>query len=193
MGEGPPVLSLIEAMTRPRAAILVGLREAALSLPGVEERTVYDGFSREWTPAYYEGVRQLFHVHNFRAALRATMFVGIRTLKPFLLDSDRLTPELLQLVASGSGTRGTMQLKVPLDGCTNPCEMSHPSWSWCVVNGSMHRPEKATSRLVAAVATPHSIKSGLRPNRRASAWHFRWKVELPLGEGIWLNEYGNPF
>ena len=115
LGEGPPVLSLIEAMTRPRAAILVGLREAALSLPGVEERTVYDGFSREWTPAYYEGVRQLFHVHNFRAALRATMFVGIRTLKPFLLDSDRLTPELLQLVASGSGTRGTMQLKVPLE------------------------------------------------------------------------------
>ena len=112
---GPPVLSLIEGMTKPRAAILTGLREAALSLPGVEERTVYDGFCREWTPAYYEGGRQLFHVHNFRAALRATMFVGIRTLKPFLLDSDRVAPELMQLVASGSGSRGTMQLKVPLE------------------------------------------------------------------------------
>ena len=115
LGEGPLVLSLIEGMTKPRAAILTGLREAALSLPGVEERTVFDGFCREWTPAYYEGGRQLFHVHNFRAALRATMFVGIRTLKPFLLDSDRLAPELLQLVASGSGGRGTMQLKVPLE------------------------------------------------------------------------------
>lgn len=113
--EGPPVLSLIEGMTKPRAAILTGLREAALSLSGVEERTVYDGFCREWTPAYYEGSRQLFHVHNFRAALRATMFVGIRTLKPFLLDSDHVAPELLQLVASGSGGRGTMQVKVPLE------------------------------------------------------------------------------
>ncbi len=115
LGEGPPVLSLIEGMTKPRATILTGLREAALALPGVEERTVYDGFCREWTPAYYEGGRQLFHVHNFRAALRATMFVGIRTLKPFLLDSDGVAPELLQLVASGSGSRGTMQLKVPLE------------------------------------------------------------------------------
>jgi len=115
LGEGPPVLSLIEGMTKPRAAILTGLRGAALALPGVEERTVYDGFCREWTPAYYEGGRQLFHVHNFRAALRATMFVGIRTLKPFLLDSDGVAPELLQLVASGSGSRGTMQLKVPLE------------------------------------------------------------------------------
>ena len=115
LGEGPPVLSLIEGMTKPRAAILTVLREAALSLPGVEERTVYDGFCREWTPAYYEGGRQLFHVHNFRAALRATMFVGIRTLKPFLLDSDRVAPELMQLVASGGGSRGTMQLKVPLE------------------------------------------------------------------------------
>ena len=115
LGEGPPVLSLIEGMTKPRAAILAGLREAVLSLQGVEERTVFDGFCREWTPAYYEGGRQLFHVHNFRAALRATMFVGIRTLKPFLLDSDRLAPELLQLVASGSGSRGTIQVKVPLE------------------------------------------------------------------------------
>ena len=115
LGEGPPVLSLIEGMTKHRAAILADLREAVLSLPGVEERTVFDGFCREWTPAYYEGGRQLFHVHNFQAALRATMFVGIRTLKPFLLDSDRLAPELLQLVASGSGSKGTMQVKVPLE------------------------------------------------------------------------------
>ncbi len=115
LGEGPPVLSLIESMTKPRAAILTGLREAALSLPGVEERTVYDGFCREWTPAYYEGGRQLFHVHNFQAALRVTMFVGIRTLKPFLLDSNSVAPELVQLVASGSGSRGTLQLKVPLE------------------------------------------------------------------------------
>ena len=43
------------------------------------------------------------------------MFVGIRTLKPFLLDSDRVVPELLQMVASGSGSRGTMQVKVPLE------------------------------------------------------------------------------
>lgn len=115
LGEGPPVLSLIEGMTKPRAAILTCLREAALALPGVEERTVYDGFCREWTPAYYEGGRQLFHVHNFRAALRATMFVGVRTLKPFILDSDRVAPEIMELVASGSAGKGTMQVKVPLD------------------------------------------------------------------------------
>ena len=113
--EAPPVLALMADMTRPRAAIMARLREAVLSLPGVEERTLYDGFCREWTPAYYAGSRQLFHVHNFRSWLRATMFVGIRTLEPFLLESDQVAPELLELVAATSGNRATKMVKVPLD------------------------------------------------------------------------------
>ena len=111
----PSVLSIIAAMANQRRVAMSELRNLTLSLQGVEERTLFDHFCREWTPAYYLQRSQLFHVHNFRAALRATMFVGIRTLKPFLLDSDAVAPELLQLVASNSGGRGTMQLKVPLE------------------------------------------------------------------------------
>jgi hypothetical protein len=86
----------------------------ALSLPAVEERAVYDGFCREWTPAYYAGDRQLFHVHNFPSGLRATMFVGVRTLEPSILQADQVAPELRVLVATTSGPRGTKMVKVPL-------------------------------------------------------------------------------
>jgi hypothetical protein len=86
----------------------------ALSLQAVEERAVYDGFCREWTPAYYAGDRQLFHVHNFPTGLRATMFVGVRTLEPHILQADQVAPELRVLVATTSGPRGTKMVKVPL-------------------------------------------------------------------------------
>jgi len=76
---GPQVLDIIEAMEEPRGKLVAMLRDLALTLPDVEERTVYDGFCRHWTPAYYLGDRQLFHVHNFRSGLRATMFVGVNT------------------------------------------------------------------------------------------------------------------
>jgi hypothetical protein len=67
------------------------LREIVLSLGGVEERTLYDHFCREWTPAFYTRGTQLCHVHDFGADLRATMFVGMKTLEPFIMASDSLS------------------------------------------------------------------------------------------------------
>ena len=114
--EGPTVPNIIEAMERGRAALLGHLRDLALSMQGVNERTVYDGFCREWTPAYYLGARQLFHVHNFRSGLRATMFVGVNTLNPVILGAEEVAPEIRLMVAEASGGRGTKMVKVPL-GC----------------------------------------------------------------------------
>jgi hypothetical protein len=111
----PAVLDIINSLEAQRGALLRQLHDAALSLPGVEERALYDGFCREWTPAYYAGGHQLFHVHSFRAGLRATMFVGVRTLEPSILDSDEIEPELRLLVASTPGPRGTKAIKVHLD------------------------------------------------------------------------------
>jgi hypothetical protein len=112
---GPAVQDIIETLEEPRAALLATLRGMALSLPDVEERTVYDGFCRHWTPAYYLGDRQLFHVHNFRAGLRATMFVGINNLEPLILDSDQVASELRVRLAETSGNRGTKQFKVAIN------------------------------------------------------------------------------
>ena len=111
---GPTVVSIFEAAEEPRGVILAQLQRMALSLQAVEERAVYDGFCREWTPAYYAGDRQLFHVHNFPTGLRATMFVGVRTLEPSILEADQVAPELRVLVATTSGPRGTKMVKVPL-------------------------------------------------------------------------------
>ena len=87
----------------------------ALSLPGVEETTLYDGFCRHWTPAYYIGESQLFHVHNFRGGLRATVFSGGKKLLPVILDSSRVPQEYRdQLVKSYQG-RGIKQIKVSLN------------------------------------------------------------------------------
>ncbi len=110
---GPGVLSIIETMEEPRGALLAELRSMALSLPDVDERTLYDGFCRHWTPAYYLGGHQLFHVHNFRAGLRATVFVGGKKLEPLILDSDRVPLELRLQLAKSSGHRGK-QVKVAL-------------------------------------------------------------------------------
>lgn len=111
---GPEVPSIIAAMGEERGRALALLRDSAMALEGVEERVLYDGFCREWTPAYYVGPRQLFHVHNFRSGLRATMFVGENTLQPVLLDSREVPEEQRLMVASIRGSRGTKQVKVPL-------------------------------------------------------------------------------
>ena len=111
---GPEVPSIIAAMGEERGRALALLRDSAMALEGVEERVLYDGFCREWTPAYYVGPRQLFHVHNFRSGLRATMFVGENTLQPVLLDSREVPEEQRLMVASTRGSRGTQQVKVPL-------------------------------------------------------------------------------
>ena len=110
----PEVHGIIEAMDEERGRALACLREWVMALEGVEERVLYDGFCRQWTPAYYIGARQLFHVHNFRSGLRATMFVGEKTLQPVLLDSDDVPEEQRLMVDSTRGYRGTKQVKVPL-------------------------------------------------------------------------------
>ncbi len=80
---------------------------------------MYDGFCREWTPAYYVGDGQLFHVHFFASGVRGTTFIGVRTLEPLIVDSD--------------GTRGTKMVKVPL-GSTRDIvgfmELVRLKWKW---------------------------------------------------------------
>ena len=93
-GPAPHVLDIVETMEEPRAALVIMLREMALSLPDVVERTLYDGFCRHWTPAYYLRERQLFHVHNFKPGLRATIFVGANNLEPLILDCEQVAPDL---------------------------------------------------------------------------------------------------
>ena len=51
--------------------------------------------------------RQLCHIHNFRAGLRASMFVGVTTLEPIILDSDLVSVEVRNLLAETSPGRGT--------------------------------------------------------------------------------------
>ncbi len=78
-----------------------------MALPGAEEKAVYDDFCQEWTPAYYlEGTkarRQLFHVHDFPSGLRATMFVGVRTLEPVLLDAGPVPPRMKSAIRETGG------------------------------------------------------------------------------------------
>jgi hypothetical protein len=114
MQPGPTVLDIISLLDERDGGLLLQLRDLTLALEEVEERTLYDGFCREWTPAYYLGKAQLFHVHNFHSRLRATMFVGTRTLEPVILDSTQVPPKLRQLVAESPGQR-TKQVKVPID------------------------------------------------------------------------------
>lgn len=114
MQSGPTVLDIIALLDERDGEILLQLRESTLALEGVEERTLYDGFCREWTPAYYLGKGQLFHVHHFHSRLRATMFVGARTLEPVILDSPQVPLQLRQSVAETPGQR-TKQVKVPID------------------------------------------------------------------------------
>lgn len=113
-GSRPGVSSIIEIMEESRGGLMTGLRVSALSLPGVAERTLYDGFCRHWTPAYYLGDNQLFHVHDFRAGLRATVFVGGKKLEPLILESDRVPLELGLQLSKNSVSRGIRQVKVSL-------------------------------------------------------------------------------
>lgn len=112
--DSPTVQSVIEGMQEERAEIVSNLRDFTLALEGAEERTLYDSFCREWTPAYYARGKQLFHVHNFRAGIRATMFVGSRTLEPFILESGGLSSEMRLIVANTVVPRGTGMFRVPL-------------------------------------------------------------------------------
>ena len=50
---GPDVQEVIQGSEEPRRGLMTLLRDLALSLPGAEERNLYDGFCRDWTPAYH--------------------------------------------------------------------------------------------------------------------------------------------
>ncbi|HAL49464.1 MAG: hypothetical protein FI707_05495 [SAR202 cluster bacterium] len=112
--DSPTVLSVIDGMTKKRRALVMRLREIVLSLGGVEERTLYDHFCREWTPAFYTRGTQLCHVHDFGADLRATMFVGMKTLEPFIMASDGLSLENHRMVAETPAPRNTKELRMPI-------------------------------------------------------------------------------
>ena len=111
---GPAVSDLLRDMAPERAASVAQLRDVALEMSGVEERTLYDGFCREWTPAYYMGKRQLFHVHSFSSGLRATVFLGSTDWDPAIMEAFGVPPRLREQVASTAGGRGVRQIKVPL-------------------------------------------------------------------------------
>ena len=99
---GPDVQEVIQGSEEPRRGLMALLRDLALSLPGAEERNLYDGFCRDWTPAYHLNDRQLCHIHNFCAGLRVSMFVGVTTLEPIILDSDLVPVEVRNLLAQTS-------------------------------------------------------------------------------------------
>ena len=110
----PAVASIIEVMPERRGVLVSQLRDLTLSLQGVEERTLFDAFCCEWTPAYYLERSQLFHVHDFRSGLRVTMFMGANTLAPFILESGEVSPDMRLLVADISVPRGTGMLRMPM-------------------------------------------------------------------------------
>ena len=135
--DGPTVIDIIDALEPPQNNLLEALRDAALELAGAEERTVYDGFCREWTPAYYLGKSQLFHVHDFHGGLCATMFIGVRTLQPVILDSDEVSPDIRNHVAETSAGRGTKQVKFPLDSIDAIAAfMKLVGVKWAALNGN---------------------------------------------------------
>lgn len=49
----PIVAPVIGSMTGPDGRIMSLARDLSIALPDAADRTVYDGFRREWTPAYY--------------------------------------------------------------------------------------------------------------------------------------------
>ena len=110
----PDFFDLIQGIDPARAVLLEELHDIGLFLEAVKEKILYDGFCRHWTPAYYAGDRQLFHVHNFRAGLRASMFVGVKQLEPLVLDSEDIPSPLRLQVAKTPEHRGTKMVKVPI-------------------------------------------------------------------------------
>ncbi len=115
----PEVLSIIEDMDDTRGELLLLARSQALSMPEVGETALYDGFCRHWTPAYYVGETQLFHIHNFKGGLRATEFLGGKKenekLGPMILDSANIPQEMRLQVVKAAEARGIKQIKVNLN------------------------------------------------------------------------------
>ena len=85
-----------------------------LALPEADGRRVYDGFCREWTPAYYLGKRQIFHGHLFKSGIRGSMFVGVRALEPLIMASPEVPDHIKEIVDNARGGSGTKMLKITL-------------------------------------------------------------------------------
>lgn len=117
--EPPKVPNIINGMDEVRGQLLSQARTQALALPKVSETSLYDGFCRHWTPAYYVGETQLFHVHDFRGGLRATVFLGGKAgsekLGPMILASDLIPGDLRRQVVKATESRGVKQIKVNLN------------------------------------------------------------------------------
>jgi hypothetical protein len=129
-------MEVIEDLDGIRGEIALELRRAALDLGCVAERTLYDHFCREWTPAFYVEDTQLFHIHNFRAGLRATIFVGINTLQPVILDSEQVSSETRQLLAETSAPRYTKEFRMPLTSIEDAASfMELVRVKWAFVQG----------------------------------------------------------
>ncbi len=114
MQSNPSVFDIIALLDETRGGLLTLLHSETIALGSIEERTLYDGFCHEWTPAYYVGKGQLFHAHNFQSRLRATMFVGVRTLEPIILDTEQI-PQPLRLLVAKTPAQRTKQVKVPIE------------------------------------------------------------------------------
>ena len=113
-GEGPKVAVVIDAMAVEGSRIMSMAQVLGLALPGADERTVYDGFCREWTPAYYLAKRQIFHVHVFKSGIRGSMFVGVRVMEPLIMASPHVPDHIKEIVDNTKGGSGTKMLKIPL-------------------------------------------------------------------------------
>ena len=141
----PSVEEIVALMEVSRWELAAQLCSLLATWPQVEGRTVYDGFCREWTPTFYSLGTQLFHIHNFRQGLRATIFVGVRALEPLILDSDQVPEELRQHVAATPGPRGTKQVRVPIESPEDVADFARlVRTKWEVVqSGQLRRPAKS--------------------------------------------------
>ena len=106
--------AVIDALAGPDGRIMSLARDLGLALAEAAERTVYDGFCREWTPAYYLAKRQIFHVHVFKSGIRGSMFVGVRLLEPLIMASPEVPDHIKDIVENTKSGSGTKMLKVPL-------------------------------------------------------------------------------
>ena len=106
----PSVDDLAKATDPGHLVLFQRLREQVLALGGTEERTMYDGLDQAWTPAYYQGTRQLFHVHlgsGEHLGLSATISLNTKKIVPRVLESSAIKKEIRDRVEKARDFRGT--------------------------------------------------------------------------------------
>lgn len=101
---------LAKSVDPARVVLFQKLREQVLALRSTQERTMYDGLDREWTPAYYQGNRQLFHVHlgsGEHLGLSATVSLNTKKMVPSVLESSTIQKKVRDRVEKARDFRGT--------------------------------------------------------------------------------------